>query len=78
MEMIYIDERMIHLTLCYSIDKNNTDNCVQNHTEQFLMDNNQSDNENDTLLWLKSHCSTINFDDFVINVNPGRENFNSV
>ncbi|CAF1098664.1 unnamed protein product [Adineta ricciae] len=69
-DLIYMDERMIHLILCYSTDSNQTNLCAHNQSEQFVVDNNQANNENDTMDWLKSHCLKINPDDFIINDNP--------
>jgi hypothetical protein len=68
--MIFIDESMIHFILCYSFDSNETDVCTQNQSEQFVIQNNQQHDENDTMLWLKTHCSSINPDDFIVNNNP--------
>ena len=71
--MVFIDESMIHFILCYSIDSNKTDVCAHNQSEQFVIQNNQQRDENDTMLWLKSHCSSINPDDFVVNDHPSIE-----
>jgi hypothetical protein len=68
-EMVFIDEIMIHFNLCYSIDSNKTDMCAHNQSEQFVIQNNQQDNETDTMLWLKSHCSSVNPEDFIVNNN---------
>ncbi|CAF0801765.1 unnamed protein product [Rotaria sordida] len=70
LEMIFIDEAMIHFMLCYSIELNQTDVCVHNQSEHFVIQNNEQKHENDTMLWLKSHCSSINPDDFIVNDNP--------
>ena len=65
--MVFLDEMLTLYTLCYSLDANHTDVCAQNRTEQLIVQNNQLEYENDTLLWLKLHCSSINTDDFVLN-----------
>jgi hypothetical protein len=60
---------MIHFILCYSIASNKTDACAHNQSEQFVIQNNQQDNGTDAMAWLKSHCSSINPDDFIVNNN---------
>ena len=69
--MIYIDETMIHLILCYTTESNNSDVCAPERTEQLVIVNNVKENENDTIQWLKSHCFSINSNDFIVNDNPG-------
>ena len=69
--MIFIDETMIHLILCYSTESNNSDVCAPERTEQFVIANNVQENENDTIQWLKSHCFSINSDDFIVSNNSG-------
>ncbi|CAF0990296.1 unnamed protein product [Rotaria sp. Silwood1] len=70
LEILFIDEAMIHFILCYSIESNQTDVCARNQSEHFVMQNNEQEHGNDTMLWLKSHCSSINLDDFIVNDNP--------
>lgn len=65
--MIFLDEFLTLYTLCYSIDLNQTDVCAYNQTEYFIVQNNQLEYQNDTLLWLKSYCSPVNTDDFIVN-----------
>ncbi|CAF2952145.1 unnamed protein product [Rotaria sp. Silwood2] len=70
LEILFIDEAMIHFILCYSIESNQTDVCTHNQSEHFVIQNNEQEHGNDTMLWLKSHCSSINSDDFLVNDNP--------
>lgn len=65
--MVFLDETLTLYTLCYSIDFNKTDVCAHNQTEQFVVQNNQLESRNNTLVWLKSHCPSINTDDFIVN-----------
>ncbi|CAF2052644.1 unnamed protein product [Rotaria magnacalcarata] len=67
LEMVFIDQTMIHLILCYSIESHETNVCAQNRSEHFFIQNNEQEQENDTMLQLKSHCFSINLDDFVVN-----------
>jgi hypothetical protein len=75
--MIFLDETLTLYILCYSLDSNNTDVCAHNQSEQFIAQNNQLEYENDTLLWLKSHCSSINTNDFIVNDNSSITKTNS-
>ncbi len=67
--MVFLDETLTLYILCYSIDSNKTDVCAHNQSEYFVVQNNQLEYQNDTLLWLKSQCSSINSDDFIVNDN---------
>jgi hypothetical protein len=65
--MVFLDETLSLYTFCYLIDSNQTDDCAHNQTEQFIVQNNQLEYNNDTLVWLKSRCPSINPDDFILN-----------
>jgi len=67
--MVFLDETLTLYIICYSIDLNKTDICAHNKSELFVVQNNQLEYKNDTMLWLKSHCSSINTDDFIVNDN---------
>lgn len=68
--MVFIDEVVIHFGFCYSIDSGTPDKCAQDQLEQFIIKNNEHEQENDTISWLQAHCSSMNPEDFVINDNP--------
>jgi hypothetical protein len=65
--MIFLDETLALCIICYLTDSNKTDICAHNQSELFVVQNNQLEYKNDTLLWLTSHCSSINTDDFIVN-----------
>ncbi len=65
--MIFLDQILTLYTFCYSIDSNQTDVCAHNKTEYLIVQNNQLEYDSDTLLWLKSHCPSIDTDNFVLN-----------
>jgi hypothetical protein len=67
--MVFLDETLTLYIICYLIDSNKTDTCAHNKSEQFVAQNNQLEYKNDTMLWLKSHCPSINIDDFIVNDN---------
>ena len=65
--MVFLDETLTLYTFCYSIDSNQTDQCAQNQTELFVVQNNQIESSNGTLSWLKTYCPLINTDEFLFN-----------
>ncbi|CAF0765158.1 unnamed protein product [Adineta steineri] len=69
LEMVYSDENLIHLILCYSIDSNTTDICAHNQSEQLVIQKTE-EYQNDSIVWIKSHCSSLNPDDFIVTDNP--------
>lgn len=70
--MVFIDEAMLHLIICYSMESNETDVCVQNQIEHLFIQNNEQEQENDTVVRLKSHCLSINLDAFIISDNSSK------
>lgn len=76
--MVFLDATLTLYTFCYSFDGNQTDVCARNQTEHFVSQNNQIESNNDTLSWLKTHCSSINTDEILFNDDSSIQSFFSL
>lgn len=71
LKLIYMSDQKLHLLLCYNASSNETESCDENQSEHLIMIHKLTDLRNDTTIWLESHCSTVNLDDFVFQNDAG-------
>lgn len=69
LEILFVDQSQIHVAVCYGQEE--VDVCSENQLEHLIITKNKEHSHKTSIDWLKSHCSNVDDQDFVIAQNLG-------
>jgi hypothetical protein len=72
LKMLAFENEKMHLSLCYASQSNQSETCHLEKSEHFIVQRDLETDSNDTMLWLLSHCTGVNEDDFLVSDNLGK------